>query len=156
LNRNRGKNRLYLICPAEVPGYPNFKGIGELTPADLKKLKESRVEVTAKELSVATRAWDAYCSGEESDIKAVLEMDTGLLERLKPAFKAHLKRFPDSSGLNHIDRELLKIVRSGKTDRFQVYREFSDANKIYGMADLAVYSYLNRLAERGLIQVPGN
>ena len=150
-HENPGNHTLYLICPAEVPGYPDFRGIGELSPFDLQKLKDERVELTAEDLHAAALAWQAYCTGDEKEIRNIIAGDTGRLTLLKPAFRAHLERFPDAAGLDRIDRRLLEIVRSGKTDRAEIYRLFSGDNKIYGMGDLSVYDRLNRLEKKGLM-----
>lgn len=142
---------LYLICPAEVPGYPDFRGIGELAPQDLKKLKETRTRLTQEDLLAGARAWQAYRSGSEAGIRSIIAGDTGNLRLLKPAFEAHLERFPGPDGLDRIDRELLRIAGSGERNRDKIYRIFSAANKIYGMTDLSVDARLNSLEERRLI-----
>lgn len=142
---------LYLICPAEVPGYPDFRGIGELSPQDLEKLKGTRTRLTQEDLMVGARAWQAYRSGSEAEIRSAIAGDTGSLLWLKPAFEAHLERFPGPDGLDRIDRELLRIAGSGVRNRDEIYRIFSAANRIYGMTDLSVDARLNSLEERGLI-----
>ncbi len=150
-HKNPDDNLLYLICPAEVTGYPEFRGIGELAPWDLQKLLPGRVRLTREDLRIASAAWDAYRSGREADIRNIINGDTGNLPLLKPAFRAHLGRFPDSAGLDRIDHELLKILQTGERDTREIYRIFSAANKIYGMGDLSVFDRLHQLEKRGLI-----
>ncbi|HEY0896061.1 MAG TPA: DUF1835 domain-containing protein [Sphingobacteriaceae bacterium] len=150
-HKKPGNSSLYLICPEEVPGYPDFRGIGELAPTDLQKLLPGRVQLTPEDLRIASAAWEAYCSGREEDIHKIIDGDTGRLQLLKPAFRAHLERFPDASGLDRIDRELLGILGTGWKDAREIYRIFSGANKIYGMSDLSVFDRLHQLEKRGLI-----
>ncbi|HEY0898633.1 MAG TPA: DUF1835 domain-containing protein [Sphingobacteriaceae bacterium] len=145
---------LYLISPSEFPGYPNFKGIGELMPQELVQLTEQQFRLTDYDLKIAAEAWRVYTTGDELTIRKFLQEDHGQLTLLKPALEAHLERFPDAAGLNRIDRELIRIVDSGVKDEWQIFKQFSDAWKIYGMTDLSVQSYLKKLKAAGHIQLP--
>lgn len=52
--------RLSLICIGAFPGKPNFHGLGELTAAEMASLFDTRHEVSAAELQLAQRAWQAF------------------------------------------------------------------------------------------------
>jgi len=153
-HENHNSVPLYLISPAEFPGYPNFKGIGELKPQELVQLTEQQFLLTGDDLRTGAEAWKAYASGNEMIIRSFLQKGHGQLRHLKPALEAHLERFPDASGLSRIDRELIRIVNSGEKDEWQIFKQFSDSAKIYGMTDLSVQAYLKKLKAAGLIQLP--
>src|SRR5579863_6632474 len=46
-----------LICIGEFPGRPDFKGLGELTPAELASLLDTRQPVDGRHYASARRAW---------------------------------------------------------------------------------------------------
>lgn len=151
--KERRPNQLSLVCPAEFPGYPNFKGIGELKPEKFAQLREQKIELTEQDLEIAANAWQAYRSGQAQVIEQFLKDDHGQLRMLRPALQAHLERFPDQDGLNRIDRELLKISRAGVSNKVEIFQRFSNNAKIYGMTDLSVFWYLDKLKTAGLIKL---
>lgn len=144
---------LNLISPSEFPGYPDFKGIGELKPQELAGLAAQQFRLREGDLKAGAEAWLTYVSGEEFAIREFLQKDHGQLTHLKPALEAHLERFPDIAGLNRIDYELIRIVNSGVYDEWQIFKQFSDVCKIYGMTDLSVLAYLNKLKTSGHIRL---
>src|SRR6476661_6388426 len=53
--------QLYLICPDAYPGHPDFRGIGQLSPAELAALECTKIQLTAEDLLMAAKVWKAYC-----------------------------------------------------------------------------------------------
>src|SRR5437016_9605075 len=49
-----------LVCVGSFPGYPRFKGLGELTPDELASLLETRQRVSETQYSLAEIAWQAF------------------------------------------------------------------------------------------------
>ncbi|MCC8410734.1 DUF1835 domain-containing protein [Mucilaginibacter sp. UR6-1] len=155
LQSNLSEPAIYLVCPAEYPGKPDFKGLGELNGSELDYLYDSiRVQLTDYDLTLAAEAWAAYCTAEAEKIEAFI---TGTpfwanLPLLKPSFEAHLKRLQTNSrGLNYIEQQLLDIYNSGKTTKPDIYAAFWAQNNIYGLGDTAIDLYLNKLQQKGLI-----
>lgn len=155
LQSNLNEQAIYLVCPAEYPGKPDFKGLGELTGSELDYLYDSiRVQLTDYDLTLAAEAWTAYCTGEAAKIEAFIKGTTfwANLPLLKRALEAHLKRLQiNSVGLNYIEQQLINIYNSGKTDKPDIYAAFWAQNSIYGMGDAAINLYLNSLQQKGLI-----
>ena len=72
-----GRDRLVpkpvsLISIDSYPGHPQFKGLGELTPADIASLFTARVRVTPEQFALAGAAWDAFRSQDRAKLQAFL------------------------------------------------------------------------------------
>ena len=148
---------IYLICPAEYPGMENFKGMGELNEKQLEYLFDNiRVQLSEYDFVLAAEAWAAYVSHDAGKLQHWLNATHfwANLPLLRPAMEAHLKRLLiNADGLNYIQQKLLYIYNSGIQTRTAIYHTFWDTEKIYGMGDEELNSYLDQLAEKGLIQL---
>lgn len=143
---------VYLICPEKIEGMPAFKGLGELSPAQLENLLPGKVKLGADELALAAAAWDVYVQNDQVKTVSFLNRDFGKLSLLKKALTAHLKRFPDpSTGLNLIQQLLLDIHQSGIHSKKEIYEAFWAKAPVYGMGDLQIDGVLKQLEEKGLV-----
>ncbi len=70
--RNR-RSRVTMVQIDSYPGHPDFKGIGELTPADVEALFHTRRPVTPDQLALAASAWSAYRSADPRAIEQLLQ-----------------------------------------------------------------------------------
>jgi len=149
---NLGTTKISLICPDKHPNYSDFRGIGQLTPAELSELILEKVELEKMDLEVAPLAWKTYADGEKQEIKKLLNHSFEKLEKLKPALQAHLHRFPDEeTELNSIENLLINITNSGITSRSEIYNEFWKTTAIYGMVDAQIDTCLKELLNKNLI-----
>lgn len=148
---------VYLICPAEVPGVADFRGMGQLDGQQLEDLYDNiRVQLGAYDFELATEAWDLYVTGDAGKLAKWINATTfwGNMHCLKPAMQAHLKRLQhNTNGLNYIEQTLLDIYNTGSKTRPEIYAAFWSADKIYGMGDSEINTYLDNLAARGLINL---
>ncbi len=145
---------VYLICPGDFPGKEDFKGMGELTGAELAYLYDHiRERLGRPDFAIAEEAWKLYINGDAKALEQWLDERTfwGNLHLLKPALRAHLKRISvNQNGLNAIEQKLLDIYNSGiKTE---IYAAFWQTEKIYGMGDMEIDIYLKNLADRHWLQ----
>ncbi|MFA6277735.1 MAG: DUF1835 domain-containing protein [Pedobacter sp.] len=148
----RKDNSISLICPETIEGMPNFRGLGELNPMQLKKLISQKVKLQKADLELANKAWDLYIENDVEQIKDFLTQDFRNLPLLKKALKAHLLRFPNpSTQLNHIEELLLILSNSGISSKAELYNAFWAQENIYGLTDLQLDHILTRLKERKLI-----
>ena len=150
--------RLSLICIGEYPGIENFRGLGELTAAQMTGLFDTRHEVTDAEKRLAETAWSAYCSPDPRAVEQLIAEDTSALPYLKNALLQHLARFPSvPNGLSHAENKLLKFIADGETEFTRLCRKFFDAEPAYGLGDYAVWQDLQHLAyaARPLIVISG-
>ena len=147
---------VFLICPADYPGKPDFKGMGELNGEELEFLYDNtRIQLSAMDFIIAEEAWNVYVLKDEEKLTSYLIDNSfwGSLTLLKPALEAQLKRLQlNEHGLNYVEQRLLDIYNSGIHTKPELYQEFWKIDKIYGMGDLEINSYLSRLEDKGLIQ----
>jgi hypothetical protein len=129
---------IYLICPAEVPGVADFRGMGELTGEQLEYLYDNiRVQLGEYDFKLAAEAWNIYVNGDAAKLDEWLTGTTfwGNMHCLKPAMQAHLTRLKtNAAGLNYIEQTLLSIYNGGIRNKADIYHAFWGANQIYGMA----------------------
>jgi hypothetical protein len=148
---------IYLICPEEVPGVEDFRGMGELNGEQLDDLYDNiRVQLGEPDFFVAAEVWKIYTRNQPGELKKYLEENNywGNLHCLKNALHAHLRRIQiNKDGLNYIEQLLVDIYRSGITNRADIYKAFWLQEKIYGMGDMEIDIYLNRLQQKQLIEL---
>ena len=148
---------IYLICPADYPGKENFMDMGELNGEELEYLYDNiREQVSGIDFIIAEKAWDIYVSRDAEKLNAYLnETDFwGSLHLLKPALQAQLKRLQiNEKGLNYIEQKLLDIYNYGIKTRPDIHLRFWETEKIFGMGDMEIDIYINRLKDKGLIDL---
>jgi hypothetical protein len=148
---------IYLICPNDFPGKENFRGMGELTGEELEYLYDNiRVQLSALDCILAEEVWRIYVSHNAEKLRQYLNKTDfwGSLHLLKPALEAQLKRLEiNANGLNYIEQKLLDIYNIGLKTKPDIYSIFWKTEKIFGMGDLEIDIYLNRLQEKGLISL---
>ena len=145
---------IYLISAAEYPGKENFRGMGELNGEELEYLYDNlRVQLSAIDFIIAAEAWDIYVSQDTAKLEEYLNATTfwGSLHLLKPALQAQLKRLlVNENGLNYIEQKLLDIYNNGPKTKSEIYAAFWETEKIYGMGDMEINIYLERLNRKAL------
>jgi len=148
---------IFLICPDDYPGKEDFRGMGELTAEELEHLYDNiRTQLSEIDFIVAAEAWAIYVSHNEEALKNYLNHTEfwGSLHCLKPALAAQLKRLPvNDKGLNAIEQKLLDIYQYGYHTWPEILSVFWQTEKIYGMGDMEVDLYLQKLIRRGLVSL---
>lgn len=141
------KTRLSLICIGEFPGVKDFRGLGQLTGEQLASLFDGRYEVTERELSLGSRAWSAYRSGDPEDITRLLDDDTSALPFLGTALQLHLARFPSvDNGLGRVENKALELISTRPIAFKSMFPKFASAEPVYGFGDWQLWCELKRLA----------
>lgn len=148
---------VFLICPGDFPGKPDFRGMGELNGAELEYLYDNiREQLTEQDFAIAAAAWKVYVSKDAAHLQRFIAETAfwGSLHLLKPAMEAELKRLQtNENGLNNIEQLLLDNYNRGIRTKPEVYLEFWKTEKIYGMGDSEIDMYLKGLEQKGLINV---
>jgi hypothetical protein len=105
---------LELIVVGSFPGRPAFRGLGELTAAELETLWPARVAASRDTLAAAAAAWDALRCPEPSALAACAQADAPGLPFLGPALRRLLEELPaPRDGLSGTERHALQAVASG-------------------------------------------
>ena len=117
LGRTRPSCSVTLVSIDSFPGHPDFKGIGELEPADVASLFEMRRPITDAQVALGTRAWSAYRSADPRAIEALLQTDTAALPFLAKALRRHLEEFPSATnGLSRSEQRVMEQAINGPID----------------------------------------
>lgn len=157
-HQNMDKARLSLICIGEFPGRENFRGLGELSAEQMASLFDARHEVTEAEMSLAEKAWSAFCSPDPRRIEDLITEETSALPYLRSALIQHLARFPSvTNGLGRAENRLLEIVSEGITDFMRLCKAFFDREPAYGLGDYQVWHDMKRMASapQSLVTITG-
>ena len=135
-----------LICIGSFPGRPHFKGLGELTPAELAPLLDTRTPVTDAQDALAARAWTAFRSPDANAIPEFLKTDTSTLPFLAPALRRYLEERPSPiDGLSRSARRLLQIARGG-IGIHAAFPRMHEGEDAYCITDGSFRSLIERLA----------
>jgi hypothetical protein len=114
----------------------------------MASLFDARHDVTEAEMSLARRAWDAYCSPAPDGIESLLGEDARAMPYLRGALLQHLARFPSvRNGLGLAENKLLELIADGHSDFMRLCPAFFDARPDYGLGDFQVWRDIERMAE---------
>jgi hypothetical protein len=139
-------DRLSLICINQFEGRPKFRGLGELEATELESLFPLRHAVTTAQITLATKAWQAFTSPTTDAITQLLHSDTQALPFLADALRAHLRRFPSASkGLGAIELRGLELIKSGRRKFGELFMAFCELEPIFGLGDAQFWLALNRM-----------
>lgn len=143
-----GKTRLSLICVGEFPGFVRFKGLGELSPAQMASLIGQRHEITDAEKLLAVRAWAAMCSPDPREVEAIIAGDTTALPYLGDALFRQLEQLPSTrNGLSRLENECLAAVAAGNGGLVNIFNAVSDMEPRPFLGDTMLWDWVDRLAK---------
>lgn len=147
---------IYLVCLADCVQFDNKKGLGELNGRQFEELYDARERLNEWELGLAADAWKLYVSNDKAGLEKWLNENTfwGGMPLLKPALMAHLKRLQiNGDGLSYLEQKLLDIYNAGAGTKAAIYAAFWQTEAIFGMGDLEIDLYLDKLKAKGLISL---
>jgi hypothetical protein len=106
--------QLELIEAGAFPGRPGFRGLGELTVAELESLWPQRRAVTDEDTAGAQRAWEAVRRSDPQGIAQVRLDPPPSRPFLAAALRRLLEELPDvDDGLSRTERQLLELLDDG-------------------------------------------
>ena len=136
-----------LICIDAFPGYPDFKGLGELQPGELASLLNARVPVSEAQYALAGRAWQAFRESSPEALDA-LRYDTAALPYLGDAITRFLQEYPWArDGLSRTERRLLELASAAPIAFRQAFRRMGDGDRFYTVTDLSFTDTAKGLSE---------
>lgn len=119
---NLGRARLLLLCIDRHPEVPGFRGLGELTAAQLAALDGQETPVTAAQLDLARRAWAAFRAPDPTALATLANSDDLPLPFLAPALRSLLQLYPDTRhGLPRLEREILALAARGPSALIELF-----------------------------------
>ena len=136
-----------MVQIGSYPGHPEFKGIGELSPANVEALFHTRRPLTPDQLALAASAWSAYRSSDPRAIEQMLQGDTSALPFLAKAFSRHLEEFPsDTDGLSRSERRLMELALDRPVSIHEAFSRMHDGETAYYITDSSFFDAANALA----------
>jgi hypothetical protein len=145
--RRSSSKPVTMVSIDSYPGHPNFQGIGELQPADVAALFETRRPITPQQVEVAIRAWNAYRSPDPRAIESLLTTDTSPLPYLSRALARHLEEFPsDTNGLSRSEQRMMQLALERPADIHQTFPKMQDGETAHYITDTSFFDLANALA----------
>jgi hypothetical protein len=159
--------RVSLICIGSFPGRARFKGLGELTPAELAPLIDTRQPVTDAQYALAARAWEAFRASDPRLLDALVRAasaghgdgltagapghhaatDMSALPFLEAALHRHLEEFPwTTDGLSRTERRVMELAQAGPIAFADAFPRMHDDETAFFIADLSLQAVIDRLA----------
>jgi hypothetical protein len=146
--------RIELIEVGSFPGRPGFRGLGELTAAELESLWPQRRPSAEERVKLAALAWDAFRAPDPRGLEAVIERDTSPAPFLAAALRRLLEELPDArTGLSRSERQLLEGLEDGPLTPVELFLRSQDAEEAPFDGDAWVWRRLAGLA--GLVARQG-
>src|SRR5262245_16058932 len=109
VRQSRGSPELIVVD--SFPGKPGFRGLGELTAAELETLWPARQAATGDVLDAAADAWDAF---RASDPRRLASVEHPELPFLGAAVRRLLEELPSpGDGLSGTERRALTAIAAG-------------------------------------------
>ena len=135
-----------LIVAGSFPGKPSFRGLGELTAAELETLWPSRVAATPGMLAAAASAWDALRQPGPSALAALATAGTPELPFLGAALRRLLEELPaPTDGLSGTERRALQAIAAGAATPMAAFLAAQDLEAAPFLGDAWFYRVLTSL-----------
>ncbi len=132
--------RISVVSTDHHSNHPEFKGLGNLTPDELKDLADIEIALTGDDLKFADEAWKTYCSPDPLDLQEFVRKQFPVsFPYLKKSFEIHFDRFPSSfNGLNVIQTKILEELKSPRT-KIDLVKKLLKEDYYFGFGDLEYF-----------------
>ena len=136
-------HRAAIIQPAHA------EYLSRLSADTLRTLYDKRQPVTAAQLVVARRAWDAFRSPDPMVIVSFLQEETSALPSVAPALMRHGQQFPSlENGLNRTERQILDALAIQPQQMKSLYIEsHQKREELLFMGDTVFATYVQMLSQ---------
>ena len=145
--RDLGTTTLSLICIGEFPGFDDFHGLGELDADQLASLLGTRQRVSAPQLALGRRAWQAFTASDPSELVTIAREPTTELPFLAGALERFLEEYPaEGSGLPRTERHILELLARAARSPHDLFRAQQGCEERVFMGDSTFWHRLRTLA----------
>ncbi len=146
LNEKQINLPISLVCSGRIPGEMNLKGLSELTPEQIDEHFKSRIELTEKDVDIATSVWQIYCGKDHNLLKPFITKNSSF-EYLGCCIKAHLERFPDyKSGLSALEHNILELLNKYEVkSKHHLLGYALNYQGYYGFGDIQLMRMIDKL-----------
>lgn len=143
----RGAAKLELLCIGSYRGRGDFRGLGELAPAELAALRGQERPVTEAQLETAWLGFQAFGCDAPERLVAFLRRDLSPLPFLRGALLRLLEEYPwQTDGLSRSHRQLLRTATACGGDLRLMFRACGDMEEARYLGDRIFLDYAVELA----------
>ena len=149
--RELGRTGLSLICIGEFPGVAPFDGLGQLDANQLASLLGTRAPVSAEQLALGRRVWEAFTAADPRSLDALVRDSAGIervLRFLPGALRRFLEEYPSvDTGLPRTERHILECLRDGSLSFERLFRAVQGREERVFMGDSTFWNRVRGLAD---------
>ena len=141
---------LTMICINQFAGINNFRGLGQLTSAQMLSLFSQRTKVTQVQLESAQAYWLAFCLDEPLSLLALLKAtrESSELPFMSAALQRHCQEFPwISDGLTRTERQIINLVNNAVEKPVRVFMENMDLETCLYIGDSTTFRTIADLCD---------
>ncbi len=136
----RGATRFSLVCGQEY--------LGLLRPDEFPPRFEARQPITAEQIRIGTRAWEAFTADDPMGLLPFAAEGHAGLPYLRAAIRRQLEEFPSTmNGLARSERQILQVLSEGLRTPEEAFVEASRLEDDIFMGDTSFWTIVRRLAE---------
>jgi hypothetical protein len=111
-------------------------------------LFEARRAITAEQMAIGTRAWEAFTAADPSGLLPFASADHPGLPYLRGAIRRQLEEFPAvTNGLARSERQILQVLSEGLRTPEEVFVEAARLEDHIFMGDSSFWTIVRRLTE---------
>ena len=122
--------------------------LGRCSVEEMKALKTYESPVTAAQLNLAVKAWDAFRSASPELWCSLLDEETSALPFLEGAILRMLQEYPScENGLSKTQQDILQLLIQGEMDLVALFIAQQACEERVFMADTVFTDILNEMAE---------
>jgi hypothetical protein len=135
-----GATRFSLVCGDQF--------LGLLREDEFPPLFDARRPITAEQIRIGTRAWEAFTAADPSGLLPFESADHPELPYLRAAIRRQLEEFPSiTNGLARSERQILQVLSEGLRTPEEVFVEAARLEDHIFMGDSSFWTIVRRLAE---------
>lgn len=143
--------KVEIIEVSTFPGRERFIGLGQLPPEALRTLWDSRKDVSAEHIRVATELWQAFCSG--TPLKLVdnyLKVDQALFPNIRDVIFRHLQELPHIDSKHGLVERLTIDILKNKEEGLEfneLFKRYMKLEPLVYLGDLMFWALIKPLTE---------
>jgi len=121
--------------------------LGPLAPDRFPALFDQRRRLTAQQIALGTRAWQAFGADTPEPLAGIVAEGTAPLPYLAPALGRFLEDYPsEQDGLSRSERQALRAVAAGATTPAEAFAACARMEAAIFMGDWTFWTIVRRLA----------
>ena len=147
LDMKKKTSNVYMICSGRNFGDTELKDLGQLKPAEYKKLYQEKRLLSKIDFEFANYFWMIYQSDKHNELYSFTFHEHPTFEYLKDCMIAHFYRYPDKvTGLNYSQHIVLTMLTEGPKTKRQIVNELIRTQGFYGFGDLQYFKIIKDMA----------